>query len=421
MIYFLYDILLLIAALVYLPFYAIRGRVCRKTLCRLGLSDGSIPRPKENGRTVWVHAVSVGEARLSESIVRLARELWPQDKIVVSTVTPTGYEILKKFLGDEESIFYAPLDISCIVAKFIRLLRPRVLLIMETELWPNLIRLNAAAGTKIAVINGRISDKSFEGYRKIMWFIAPVLKKVGLFCMQSEESAERMKLLSAPQERVKVTGNIKFDLRPAPGSPVFMTKLRGLLQGRILWVCGSTHENEEEQVLSIYKSLRKDFDNLRLAIAPRHIERIDKIRRLVRVNGFEAVFLSRINSFSGTQIALLDTMGDLSALYSLADLVFVGGSLVSTGGHNPIEPALFGKPILFGDHMDNFREIRDIFIREKAALEVQDSQSLEYELRRLLASPSERGILGENARGLLDKNRGAAQRTLKEIQKEMGL
>ncbi|MDD5019191.1 MAG: 3-deoxy-D-manno-octulosonic acid transferase [Candidatus Omnitrophica bacterium] len=419
MIYLFYDILLLFAALVYLPFYAVRGRLHGRILSRIGIFDEDDLKASAGRRTVWIHAVSVGEARAAESLVRLIRKQWPQDRLVVSTVTPTGYAILKKVLKDDETAFFAPLDLSWVVRKFLLVLQPRLLVIMETELWPNLVRLSVAAGARVVVVNGRISDNSFKGYKRLLWLIGPVLKLIDVFCMQSAASAERIKALGAPADRVCVTGNIKFDLGYDAVRPPFLENMRLLAGDNMVLVAGSTHDNEEEMILGIFKSLHKDFPGLRLVIAPRHLERIDKVRRLVRINGLEAVFVSRLKSFSSGQVALLDTMGDLTALYELADVVFVGGSLVKKGGHNPIEPAVFGKPILFGNCMDNFREIRDIFIRQEAAIEVTGAQNLEYELRRLLASPAERKAFGERARGLLEQNRGATKRTVSKIAEEV--
>ncbi len=419
MTYFFYDILLTIAAVIYLPFYAVRGRVHGRILNRIGFFPAAEWQAPEGTRTIWIHAVSVGEARATESVVRLLRSRWPRARIVVSTVTPTGYTILKKILKDGELAVFAPLDLSWVVRRFLKVLRPSLVVIMETELWPNLIRLSSAAGARVVIVNGRISDRSFAGYKRLSWLIGPALKCIRLFCMQSRESANRIIAMGADDLRVRVTGNIKFDIGSDFSRPAFLKKLRAPVKDQILWVAGSTHENEEEIILGVYKSLRKDFPSLRLAIAPRHLERIDKICRLIRVNGLEVVRLSRLETFLGGQVALLDTMGDLMALYELADVVFVGGSLVKKGGHNPIEPAVFGKPVLFGRHMDNFREIRDTFIRQGAAIEVEAAAPLEYELRRLLASPAERKALGDKARELLNQSRGATERTVLEISREM--
>ena len=416
MVYFIYDLLLFVAALIYLPVYALRGRVHKKILTRLGWGTQDIEAKVAGHKDViWIHAVSVGEARAVESLARLIRRQWPQDKMVVSTVTPTGYAILAKFLKPDELVFYAPLDTSWVVARFIRILRPRLLLVMETEIWPNLIRLNAARGARVIIVNGRISDKSFRGYSRMKWFLRPILKKIDLFCMQSTESAGRIRVLGVPESKLRVTGNIKFDLDADMKEPLFFSRLQESVRGQLLWVAGSTHDNEEEMLLSIYRSLARDFKNLKLILAPRHLERIDKIKKMLRFNGFEPAFLSRLNVFSGRHVGLLDTMGDLSALYHLADIVFIGGSLVKKGGHNPIEPAIFGKPVLFGPFMDNFREIRDIFLKEKAAVEVPDLPGLEYEMRRLLGDPSQRVDLGQRGKRLLTIHRGAAERTMAHI------
>jgi 3-deoxy-D-manno-octulosonic-acid transferase len=411
MIYFFYDIFLFLAALIYLPFYALRGRLHADILTRLGFFNLGDFGKLQEGDAVWIHAVSVGEARASESLVRFVRKEWPEKRIVLSTVTPTGHAIVCKILKEDEAAFYAPLDISFVVKKFLKVLHPSLLIIMETEIWPNLIRLSKKSGCVVAVVNGRLSDRTLRGYKKMAWFMKPVLKSVDLFCMQTEEAAARIRSLGVLPEKIKTTGNIKFDMAPDSKESPSAARLKSALQDSFLIIAGSTHEDEEEQIVSIYQSLRKDFSSLRLLIAPRHLERLDKIRRMIRLHGLEAVNLSHLVSFSSAQVALLDTMGDLGALYRLCGVAFVGGSLVDKGGHNPIEPALFGRPVIFGKHMENFKEIRDIFINEKAAIEVNDSLSLEYELRKLLADPNERKLLGDRAQLLLNKNRGAAQQT----------
>ena len=412
MIYFIYDLLIFLASLVYLPFYALRGRVHADISKRLGFFNEGAFSGLKGKDVIWIHAVSVGEARAAEALLRLLRKEWPQKRIVVSTVTPTGQATVRKILEGDEVVFYAPLDISFVVKKFLKVLHPSLLIIMETEIWPNLIRRTQDTGCAVAVVNGRLSDRSFKGYKKMTWFMRPVLEGVDLFCMQTEADAARIVSLGVSPQKIKTTGNIKFDISSDLKQPSSLVRLKSALRDSFLMIAGSTHENEEEQILSIYQSLRKDFSSLRLLIAPRHLNRLDKIKRIVRLAGLEAVGLSSLVSFSSAQIALLDTMGDLSALYQFCDVVFIGGSLVNKGGHNPIEPALFGKPIIFGRHMENFKEIRDIFLREKAAIEVSDSVHLEYELRKLLGDPNERKALGVRARLLLDKNRGAAQETL---------
>lgn len=412
MIYFFYDIVLFLASLVYLPFYALRGRVHGELWTRLGFFREGFLEDSGGRETVWIHAVSVGEARAAEALLSLMREAWPGKRLVISTVTPTGYEIARRIMREGEVVFYAPLDISLVVKKFLRRLRPSVLIILETELWPNLIRLTRDQGAKIIIVNGRISDRSFRRYLWVKGFLRPTLNGIDLFCMQTRESADRIISLGAWHKKVHVTGNIKFDISADIKEPAFGPALKEALKGSLLWIAGSTHDNEEEAIIPMYKSLHKDFPRLRLLIAPRHLERIDKIRRMIRVGGLDSVLLSRFMPPPASSVVMvLDTMGDLNAMYRLADIVFVGGSLVKKGGHNPIEPALFGKPILFGKFMSNFREIRHVFLSEHAAIEIEGPQMLEVELRKLLASPAERKALGEAARGLVEKNRGAAAKT----------
>lgn len=419
MIYLIYDILLFLAYLVYAPVYCFRGRWHADIGTRLGFIRKGTFEGIKGRDVVWIHAVSVGEARAAESLVCLIRAAWPHKRIVVSTVTPTGFAIVKKILRENEVAFFAPLDISFAVRRILSAVGPGLLIIMETEIWPNLIRLAKKRGSCVVIVNGRISDRSFLRYGRIRPFLKSAFENVDFFCMQNQEAAKRIIALGAPCDRVKVTGNIKFDISSDLKESSSWDSLKQALVGCLLFIAGSTHDNEEEGIVEIYKSLVKDFSSLRLLIAPRHLERIDRIRRIIRLQGLQATNLSTLLSgspISGTQVLIVDTIGDLSALYRLCDVAYVGGSLVSKGGHNPIEPALFGKPILFGKHMDNFKEIRDIFIREKAAVEVEGFASLEYEVRKLLASPSQRKVLGDAARSLIDSNRGAALRTFGVVQ-----
>jgi len=410
--YLVYDILLFVAMVVYLPVYALRGRVGAHLLMRMGFFPADQFEGLEGHEVVWLHAVSVGEARAAESLLRLMRARWPQKRRVISIVTPTGYEILRHIAEKDEVIRYAPVDLSFVVRRFLAEIRPSLLVIFETELWPNLIRLSRARGAKVAVVNGRISERSLRRYGRMRWLWRRLLKDVALFCMQTEEAAQRIRTLGAWYRDVAVTGNIKFDVSADAREPSFAGALQQAVRDRILWICGSTHDNEEETALRLYKALRKDFSHLRLLIAPRHLERLDKIRRTIRLEGLNSLLLSRARGVEGSAVLLLDTIGDLSAAYRFADIVFVGGSLVKQGGHNPIEPAVYGKAILFGAHMENFKEIRDRFIADNAAVEVAGPQELEFAMRRLLSSRQEREALGARARQLIEKNRGAAERTM---------
>jgi len=417
--YFFYDILLFLALLLYLPVYALRGRVGRHLLMRLGFFDEGQFDALKGQDVVWLHAVSVGEARAAESVLRLMRSRWPDTRRVISTVTPTGYQILRHIVEKDEIACYAPVDLSFVVRRFLDEVRPSLLVIFETELWPNLIRLSRQRGTRVALVNGRISERSLRRYGRLGPFWRRLLKDVSLFCMQTDEAAERIKMLGAWYRDVTVTGNIKFDVAQDVREPSFAPVLKKAAEDHILWIAGSTHDGEEEMLLQVYKSLRRDFSRLRLLIAPRHLERLDRIRRLVRFEGLDSLLLSQPTDAQDASVLLLDTIGDLSATYRFGDIVFVGGSLVKKGGHNPIEPAVFGKAILFGPYMANFKEIRDRFIQDGAAVEVATPQELELTLRRLLASKQEREALGDLARQLVEKNRGATARTMAALEKKV--
>lgn len=403
-----------------MPFYALRGKVHSDILARLSFFKKDFFKELEGHDVIWIHAVSVGEARAAESLIVLIRRHWPQKKIAISTVTPTGYAIAKKALQNDEMVFYAPLDISFVVRRLLKMIKPSLLIIMETELWPNLIRLTKGAGVPVVIVNGRISDRSYRRYKRIRLFLKYILRKVDLFCMQNKEAAERIMALGALRRRVEVTGNIKFDISANLKESPYVEALKKHLQDCLLCIAGSTHDNEEEFLVQIYKSLRKDFPRLRFLIAPRHPERIDKIRRMIKLAGLDPLNLSQAGSFSSSQVMLVDTIGDLSALYRLCDIAFVGGSLVKKGGHNPIEPALFAKAILFGKNMDNFKEIRDVFITAGAAIEVENAENLEYELRQLLQDASRRETLGLRAKEILDKNKGAALSTFSALDRLFG-
>lgn len=387
----------------------------RDIMMRLGFFKDDLFESIRAKDVIWIHAVSVGEARAAESLIRLIRQEWPKSRLVVSTVTSTGYEIVKKMLEKDEIVFYAPLDISFVVRKFLRHISPLLLIIFETEIWPNLIRLSKDYGCRVAVVNGRISDSSYAGYRRFRPFFEPIVRDVDLFCMQTEDAAFRVKELGAVAKNVKNTGNIKFDISADRKESLQVARLKNCFGDVSLLIAGSTHENEEELIIDVYKSLKKDFSRLRLLIAPRHINRVDQVRRIIRLRGFETVFFSNFRDLNNGVVVILDTIGDLNALYKYCEIAFVGGSLVKKGGHNPIEPALFAKPILHGSHMENFKEIRNIFIKEKASVEVKNAEGLEYELRRLLADGAERKRLGERAAGLLQNNKGAAGRTFEEL------
>ncbi|MFA4983745.1 MAG: 3-deoxy-D-manno-octulosonic acid transferase [Candidatus Omnitrophota bacterium] len=414
--YLLYNLIALAVIVMYLPAYLARRKFHRGFLRRLGV----LPQGLMMKRPVWVHAVSLGEARSVRALVEMLRSAYPQKQFVLSTVTATGNKVARQMAREVDLVTYLPLDFSFIVRNTIARTNPCIFIIAETEIWPNLISCLFKRNIPIVIVNGRISDRSLRGYRLIRFLIEPILRKVSLFCVQSDSDAARFASLGVKPQNIRVSGNIKFDIednpRPKEEAAGYRRKL-GLGEGDRLLVCGSTHPGEEENLLNIYRQLSRDYRGLRLLIAPRHPERAMQIEGLVRKAGFEAFATGRLAE-GGTKdgkVFVVDSIGELMGYYAAADLVFVGGSLVKKGGHNILEPAVLAKPVIFGPYMFNFRDIVRMFLDNQAALSVRDSAELELGLRGLLDNPAKALDLGSRGRQLILANRGATGRVLKEI------
>jgi 3-deoxy-D-manno-octulosonic-acid transferase len=418
----LYDIGFFIFSIFYLPILIFKGKLHRDFLQRFGVYDkATVGFFGSSTGKIWIQAVSVGEVALCKMFIPLLKEKYPGREIVLSTITKTGYDLAKKSFARSATVIYFPLDFSFIVRKVVKLIRPRLFIMIETEIWPNLLREMSANGVPCILVNGRISDKSIGKYRLVKPFLKGVLDKIMLFCMRSTVDADRIIELGAQKQRVKVTGNMKFDIGPAPrqGHEKGAAASLGLSGSEKLFVAGSTHPGEEEMVLEAFTAATRDLSSLRLLIAPRHIDRVVDIEAAVKKFGFKPL---RVTTLSGSQavqdassVLILDTIGQLNDIYSVATLVYVGGSLVKHGGHNPIEPAVFEKAILFGPHMFNFRDTASVFVRQNAAMQVSDSASLSEKVSLLLRDESQRRWLGQNARRVVAENRGATERNLKAI------
>lgn len=398
----IYDIFFFLFSLIYLPYLVIKGKAHRDFRERLG----KLPPPFEKIgalRPIWVHAVSVGEVLAVKDFVKKLHARLPERKIVLSTTTKTGNDIARKVLNENILKFYFPLDFSLVARRVANFINPSLLVVMETEIWPNLILELSRRKIPIVFINGRISDRSFKGYKKIKFFFKDILKRISLFSMRSERDGEFIKALGAPVENVRVTGNMKFDIETDTRAVLKRSDL-GIGESEELLIAGSTHAGEEEIVLDVYSVLAKKFRNLRLLIAPRHIDRAKTIKKMIERMGLK-------------NILVLDTLGELSRLYRLATIVFMGGSLVKRGGHNIVEPAVFGKPILFGPYMFNFRDMARSFLENKAAIEVKNRKELLGTLEMLLKDGNRRSILGRNAKELIDKSKGATERNIHEVEK----
>ena len=364
----------------------------------------------------WVHAVSVGEVMAAVPLVRALRKRWPGTEIVVSTVTATGAQVARARLPEAGAAFVFPLDFAYATRRAIARVRPRCFIALETELWPNLLRCLAEAGIPAVLVNGRISDRSYRRYAWVRGLFRRVLADVALFAMQSDEDARRIRNLGAPAERVVVTGNLKLEAAP-PGEEAGRAWRRLLHLGdEGVLVAGSTHRGEEAVVLDAFASLRDGAAPLRLVLAPRHPERVDEVEDLARARGLRPVRRSRIDAEPAGDVILLDTVGELAAVYAAADVIFVGGSFVPIGGHNVIEAALHAKPVIFGPHMSNFRDAAALLLEARGAIQLQDAAELGPTVRALLEDPAARGALGHAALAAVRLHHGACRQTLRAIE-----
>jgi len=407
---FLYNTLIILSILLFSP--VILYKLLTDKRYRTGLSErlGNIPDAVIDAmagqRPIWFHAASVGEVIASQKLLEGIRERFPGRRLLVSTFTPTGNEAAKEKLK-ADGVIFLPLDFPWAVNRAVKKVNPSTLILMETELWPNLIRKAGSMGIPVVLVNGRISDTSYGKY----WFISPLLKKVfesiTLFLMQSEGDAGRVITLGAEQSKVTVTGNIKFDLKPADKDIGFMDNWGGPVL-----LAGSTHKGEDAPILDIYKGLRERYPALKLVLAPRHLDRVREVEGILKEKGLQFVRRSEVSEKIELPILLLDTLGELATFYKYGTIVFIGGSLIPVGGHNPLEPALYGKPVLFGPHMENFRDSARILEESGGGARVDNPEGLNNRIDRLLSDIDLRQTMGNNARQAVLKNQGATERTM---------
>lgn len=416
-VYLLYSLLLTVATLLALPVFAWRGRRTGKYVKTFGRRLGRLPPglPSDERPVVWIHAVSVGEVLAVRPLLGALREALPGHVLLLSTTTLTGQGIAERHAHLVDGVFYAPFDWASCVRPVLDRLRPRLLVLVETELWPRLVHEAHVRRVPVAVVNGRISPGSFAGYRRIRWLLSRVLAEVDLFAMQAEPHAGRIVELGAPRERVCVLGNLKYDAleqaRPAPD----LERLLGLTSAP-LWVAGSTAAGEEEAVLAAHRHVRRAIPQARLLIAPRHPERFAEVCRLVEASGEPCRRRSALEApWDGEGVLVLDTLGELASVFPLATAAFVGGSLVRAGGHNILEAAVAGKAVVVGPHMENFQEMAEAFLAEGGLTQVPDAGALGPAMLRLLTDASEREARGRAARALVERHRGAAARTAERL------
>jgi 3-deoxy-D-manno-octulosonic-acid transferase len=419
--YLLYSTLLATALLLSLPYWLMQ--MSRHGKYRSGLKEklGAIPARlggKQGQHTIWVHAVSVGEVKAVVELIGRLRQRLPGYQIVVSTTTDTGQRLARKHFGNE-NVFYFPLDFAFAIRPYLRRFCPELVVLAETELWPNFLRLARAGGARIAVVNARISDQSWPRYRRFRFLLRNVLRSVDIFLAQSEEDARRLVEMGAPAARVRVTGNLKFDVPVPPLPPIVASLQKSFSESGAgpLLVCGSTVEDEEPLLLQAFVNILASYPRAVMILAPRHPERFEEVTRLLEYLGIR--FWKR-SLWAGDPVAggvfLIDTIGELAALYSLADIAFVGGSLVPRGGHNIIEPAQHGVPIVVGNHTENFRDIVQLFRQRDAVLIVSPAE-LPLTFMELISNANARAALGRRAADAVHSQAGATERTAETLVK----
>jgi 3-deoxy-D-manno-octulosonic-acid transferase len=416
--FIIYNLIFFIFAIFYLPLYFLRGKLKRGFAGRLGY----LPAGLSLNRPIWIHAVSVGEVVAIKGLLGRLRQVYPEKKFVISTVTATGNKIARGLIKEGDFLTYLPLDFSFIIYRVLKKTNPCVFIIAETEIWPNLISSLNKLKVPVVTVNGRISDASYRGYLLVKVLIRPILRMVNKFCVQSSLDAFRLESLGVAREKIQVTGNVKFDINLDPVLPADVLSRRAKLWLKPedkLWVCGSTHPGEEEIIFDAYHKLLTVLPNLKLLIAPRHPERSRQVSKLAQERAFMPVLISNISAACPTcinqPVFILDYVGELFNYYSAADVVFIGGSLVKHGGHNILEPASLKKPVVFGPHMFNFRDISELFLAGQAAMLIANSQELVDKVKEILGSSLLAKGLGERAYDLIVKNRGATERNIQVI------
>jgi 3-deoxy-D-manno-octulosonic-acid transferase len=408
----LYEILLSIYAILCLPLLLIKGKWHAGFKERFGFLSEELKGRLKHDKNIWVHAVSVGEVVAINELIRQLKKRLPGYRVVLSTSTKTGYELAVNKFKDEAMVIWAPLDFSLSVNSFADAINPKAYVVAETELWPNLFSLLSKRQVPIILVNGRISDKSYGSYKAVRWFMRRFLHMVDVFCMQSDEDMDRIIHLGAPRKKVHNVGNVKFDDLPADIS--LRKEDLGFDPVDDLWIAGSTHPGEEEIILDVYHRIKSGYPHVRLMIAPRHVERTAEVMRLVESRRFSPQRLSQAKDSpkNSETVVIVDSIGQLRSLYSMAAVVLVGKSFTVPGGHNIIEPAFFAKPVIVGPFMQNFRDITTVFKKDNAIIQLEDPSELEAALRELLDSPAKRKELGQRARSVINKYTGATMRSV---------
>jgi 3-deoxy-D-manno-octulosonic-acid transferase len=449
-VYFIYSFLMGAAALLLAPYWLVRGLRHGKYLSnlreRLGLSLGSLGEFHGDGvGAIWIHAVSVGELLSSIGLAKRLKEAHPSRPLVISTTTITGQSLARERMQFADAVFYFPFDWSFCVRRVLLVVRPALVVVLETEIWPNFLRETHRQNIPVLFVSGRISDRSFARYQRYLakfgFFLRPFLRSAlanaSAFLMQSEKDAERIRSLGAPSDRVSVSGNLKYDMEPPAATPLSSwLEAEARKQGRSpIVVAGSVVATEEPLALIAFGVVQGEHPNALLVLAPRKPERFEAAAEFIHESRRKFIRRSQLALTGQAQgaksasngsipgdvtVILLDSIGELASVYRLADGAFVGGSLVPSGGHNILEPAAFGKIPVFGPSMENFAEIAARFVAADAAIQVESPEDAGVAWIELLRNPERRQKMGENAKRLVDSSRGATDRALAAISKCLG-
>lgn len=413
---FLYDIFFLIFSVFYIPGLLIKGKLHKDFAQKFGRLPGDVTCLK---KPVWIHAVSVGEAAVAAELASGIKRRHPARAVVVSTTTRTGNDMIKKKgKGAVDAVIYYPFDLGVVVSRVVKSIDPALYVMVETELWPNLLNELALREIPVVLANGRISDSSFRNYNRIKFVTRNILRCITAACVQTDADAEKIKALGADADRIFVCGNMKFDaVLFQEKVPEFSKEQLGFGKDDAVIVAGSTHFPEEKIIQDAFVELRGIFSDLKLVIAPRHTERKEAIRIYAERNSLKTAFFSDISSRSEgpavrPDVVIVDTIGHLKDLYGLATIVFVGGSMTRKGGQNPIEAAMWTKAVVFGPDMSNFREVSRIFLEGEAAVKVQNARELLEAFKDLIEDRSKREKMASGAFRVIKENSGAVTKTL---------
>ena len=419
--YIFYNILSIIALPVLLVAVVAKKKY-RKGLCqRMGFIPKSVHDQLKGVHPFWIHAVSVGEVIASIPIIKKIKEVYPQKKIVLSTITSTGHDTARKKIPEIDFLIYFPYDFFFIVKKVLTIVNPCIFIHTETEIWPNFLFFLHQREIPSVIVNGRISSKSCRHYKLFKWFFKKVFNKVSAFGMQSLVDYQRVIDIGADPQKVLITGNMKFDQKIPDVNDRFNERLLNELNLGLenkIFIAGSTHSAEEDIILEVFQKLIKKYSNLILILAPRHPERFSEVEKLVKKKGLAVYRKSQITKYqhlSRPQVILMDTIGELAQFYSIGEVIFVGGSLVNIGGHNILEPLVYKKPVIFGPYIQNVSEFVDVLIESGAGILVTTKDDLLFQAQRLLSDKEEAQMCGERGFQVIKVNQGATEKNFEII------